>query len=77
MTLTVVVVAKKRMFQLLSGVGGAGVEQTAQKSEKQGWTAVGQWGGMMVEKMQLRGESQFSAPADGSSAFAAAKAEAL
>lgn len=75
----VVVVARKRVFQLLSGIRGAGVEQTAQKSEKQSWTqtAVGQWGDMMVEKMQLRGESQFSAPTGGSSAFAAAKAVAL
>lgn len=36
-----------------------------------------QWGDMMGEKMQLRGESHFSAPADGSLAFAAAKAVAL
>lgn len=35
--LMVVVVAKRRVFQLLSGIGSAGVEQTAQKIEKHGW----------------------------------------
>lgn len=38
MAFMVVVVAGKRVFWLLSGTGGAGVEQTTQKSQKQGWT---------------------------------------
>lgn len=72
-------VARKRVLQHLSGIGGAGVEQTAQKTKKQGWTktGVGPWWDMMVEKMQLKGEIQFSALTDGSSAFAAAKAVSL
>lgn len=32
-----VVVARKKIFWLLSGTRGARVEQTAQESEKQGW----------------------------------------
>lgn len=55
------------------------MEQKDQKSEKQGWpqTEVGQWGDMMVGKMQLKGDNQFSASADGSLAFTAAKAVCL
>lgn len=40
MALMVVVVARKRVFWLHSGIGGAGVEQTAQKNEKQGWIQI-------------------------------------
>lgn len=36
--LMIVVVARKRIFWLLSDPRGAGVEHTTQESEKQGWT---------------------------------------
>lgn len=36
--LMVVVVARKRMFWILSGTRGAGVEHTTKESEEQGWT---------------------------------------
>lgn len=39
--LVVVVVARKRIFWLLRGTRGAGVEHTTREREKQGWTQTG------------------------------------